>query len=218
MAKRKKIIVIFDIGEAWKRHFILDSSLQVLESDKVPIVSTEDDEGDKAGNLERATSWVVKTIAKVESMRTYDLRGFNFTCSSTTLVHIGHKGDPIFPLFSTKKAFPHSLYKDFEYRHNQHKLHPIETGSPGVGMVNSGFQMFWLKYRRPYLYGQIRHSLHLPQYFSFLFTGIPLSDFTSIGCHSAMWNFQQKSMHNWVTEENIDKKLAPLVTSWHTVN
>jgi sugar (pentulose or hexulose) kinase len=36
------------------------------------------------------------------------------------------------------------------------------------------------------------------------------SDMTSIGCHTNLWDFQNNAYHEWVTQEGVDAKLAPL--------
>ncbi|MFC5946311.1 hypothetical protein, partial [Micromonospora harpali] len=45
----------------------------------------------------------------------------------------------------------------------------------------------------------------------FLVSGQMYSDMTSIGCHTALWDFQQKDYHQWVRDTGIDQKLAPIV-------
>lgn len=128
-------------------------------------------------------------------------------------MHLDNEYRQVAPFYSYKKNFPLSLFNEFEQKHNADRLHAIETGSPGVGMINSGFQLYWLKYHKPELYRKICHSLHLPQYLSFLFSGVPLSDYTSLGCHTALWHYRKKKIHNWVVAEKIDRKLAPIVSS-----
>ena len=34
---------------------------------------------------------------------------------------------------------------------------------------------------------------------------------TSIGCHTALWDYKKQDYHTWVKDEGIDKKLAPIV-------
>src|SRR5439155_3341014 len=38
------------------------------------------------------------------------------------------------------------------------------------------------------------------------------SDITSIGCHTALWNFKEGDYHDWVYQEGINKKLAPIIS------
>ena len=37
-----------------------------------------------------------------------------------------------------------------------------------------------------------------------------MSDFTSIGCHTMLWDYAKNDYHRWVYEEGIDKILAPI--------
>jgi sugar (pentulose or hexulose) kinase len=59
--------------------------------------------------------------------------------------------------------------------------------------------------------------LHLPQYLSSIFSGKYHSELTSIGCHTALWDFAQNDYHDWVYEEEIHKKLPPIVKADHII-
>ena len=85
-------------------------------------------------------------------------------------------------------------------------------------MLNSGIQLYWLKYRKPEIFKKIKYSLHLPQYLSYVFTGIPLSEYTSIGCHTALWNYDKKDYHDWVYAEDLHKILPPIVSTETSIN
>lgn len=52
----------------------------------------------------------------------------------------------------------------------------------------------------------------MPQYIVFVLTGALVSDITSIGCHTGLWNFNERDYHYWVYKEGIDTKLAPLIS------
>jgi len=45
--------------------------------------------------------------------------------------------------------------------------------------------------------------LHLPQYLGYLLHGQAVSEHTSIGCHTAMWDFDHMDYHPWIREEDI---------------
>jgi sugar (pentulose or hexulose) kinase len=87
------------------------------------------------------------------------------------------------------------------------------TASPVLGNLNSGMQLYRIKYQQPEVFKKIQFSLHLPQYLSYLITGQAYSDITSIGCHTGLWNFPQKIYHEWVLREGIADKLAPIYSS-----
>ncbi len=79
-----------------------------------------------------------------------------------------------------------------------------------LGNLNSGMQLYRLKYEKPELFKQIKYALHLPQYLSFILCSSLQSDITSIGCHTNLWNFQQNKYHDWVNTEGMLEKLAPI--------
>jgi sugar (pentulose or hexulose) kinase len=74
-------------------------------------------------------------------------------------------------------------------------------------------QLYRIKCEQPELFARIRYSLHLPQYLSYLVTGRAVSEITSIGCHTNLWNFPQHNYHEWVYREGLIEKLAPIVPS-----
>ena len=86
----------------------------------------------------------------------------------------------------------------------------LETASPSLDFLNSGLQLYYIKYRYPSVFEQIKWSLHLPQFLSYYFTKWPVTELTSIGCHTALWNFSEKDYHSWGYEEGITEKFPPL--------
>lgn len=64
-----------------------------------------------------------------------------------------------------------------------------ETGSPRLpGGLNLGAQIFWQEREFPQAFARVRHILTLPQYWSFRLTGVAASEYTSLGCHTDLWN------------------------------
>jgi sugar (pentulose or hexulose) kinase len=74
-------------------------------------------------------------------------------------------------------------------------------------------QLYRIKNELPLKFEALKTALHLPQYLSFLFTQQLFSDITSIGCHTHLWNFNTKQYHDWVSQEGILDKLAPIKKS-----
>jgi sugar (pentulose or hexulose) kinase len=78
-------------------------------------------------------------------------------------------------------------------------------------------QIYRLKKEDPALFDKVKYCLHLPQYVSSLFTGEYLTDITSIGCHTNLWNFKKMKYHKWVRKENILAKLPPIHYAGETI-
>ncbi|MGD0342047.1 MAG: hypothetical protein ABSA76_10115, partial [Bacteroidales bacterium] len=50
---------------------------------------------------------------------------------------------------------------------------------------------------------RVKYILHFPQYLSYLLTGKIYSEHTSIGCHTALWDFDSMKYHVWTGEEGL---------------
>jgi len=78
-----------------------------------------------------------------------------------------------------------------------------KTASPALKMLNSGLQILNLKQTRPDVFAKVHSILHFPQYLSYLLNGKITSEATSIGCHTAIWDFDQMQYHQWLADEDI---------------
>ena len=86
-----------------------------------------------------------------------------------------------------------------------------QTASPILGNLNSGMQLYRIKYEKPEVFKQIKYTLHQPQYLSFILSSQVGSDITSIGCHTGLWDFEKNAYHEWVHKEGLITKFAPIL-------
>ena len=134
----------------------------------------------------------------------------NFSGYGASFVYLNEKRDVLLPLYNYLKPYPESLRHQFYESYGGENLLARETASPVLGNLNSGLQLYRLKYEKAEEFSKIRHALHLPQYLSYLLSSKLTSDITSIGCHTHLWNFEKNKYHSWVGQEGILSKLAPL--------
>ena len=116
----------------------------------------------------------------------------------------------ITPLYNYLKPYPEKLKQQFYDAYGDENLIAKETASPVLGALNSGMQLYRLKYEQPATYSHLKFSLHLPQYLSFVISSQTASEITSIGCHTQLWDFKKNSYHEWVYKENLDVKFPPI--------
>jgi hypothetical protein len=140
----------------------------------------------------------------------FHIQALNFSAYGASLVHLDKRGLPVTPLYSYTKPYPGDLLQTFYNTYGNKENIALETASPPLGMLNAGLQLYWLKYRKPAVYKKIKYSLHLPQYCSYLLTNKAHSEISSIGCHTALWDFRRKEYHHWVKEENLHKLFPPV--------
>ncbi|KUG09139.1 FGGY-family carbohydrate kinase [Solirubrum puertoriconensis] len=208
---KKTIYAVFDVGKTNKKLILFDEDRQIIEEKQHICVDTVDDDGFPCESVARLSQWVQDHWHALRTNPHYSVKGINFTSYGASFVHLGANGQPVLPLYNYLKPMPEQWAERF-YAALEESAEEFAavTCSPQLGMLNSGLQLYWLKYAKPQQYSRIRTSLHLPQYLSYLITGEAFSDYTSVGCHTGLWDFTKGNYHDWVLREGIDDKLAPL--------
>lgn len=207
------ITVVFDIGRTNKKYVLFDENYGVVEEYSESLPETVDEDGFPTENLELLTEWVRSNWKKITENTGYTVRSVNATAYGASFVHLNESHKTVGPLYSYLKPFPSEYAEQFSKAYGSPEDIAIQTGSPNLGMLNSGKQLYWIKYARPELFREIRTSLHLPQYIIFLLTGRKISEYTSIGCHTGLWSFEMMDYHDWVREEELHKLFPPTIAA-----
>ena len=205
------LTAIFDIGKTNKKFFLFDEQFQEVENSNIRIDEIEDEDGFPGDDLTTLTEWMRLTLESALNRYGRRITHLNFSTYGATLVHLDEKGLPATALYNYLKPFPEDLLDQFHHTHGAVDRFSLETASPSLGMLNSGLQLYWLKYARPDRFARIKTTLHLPQYCNFLFTGKTFTEYTSIGCHTGLWDFAAGHYHRWVREENLLRLFPALV-------
>lgn len=207
------VIAIFDIGKTNKKFFLFNEDYKIVEELSVNFPEIEDEDGFACDDVQALSQWVIQTLKKYLANSTYNIKAINFSAYGASFAHLDKDNNLVTPLYNYLKPYDDRLGKKFYSTYGDKELIAVSTASPSLGNLNSGLQLYALKYDKPAVYDKTTVSLHFPQYLSFLITGQKYSDITSIGCHTALWDFNKNAYHTWVTGEGIDKKLAPLFSS-----
>ncbi|WP_128543563.1 FGGY-family carbohydrate kinase [Larkinella soli] len=205
------LTAIFDIGRTNKKLILFDDQYRAVEEISETLPETADEDGYPCDDLPLMTQWVKDQWNGLRNRKDIQLRAVNVAAYGASLVHVDAEGNPLTPIYSYLKPFPEELSKKFYGQYGDVMKLARQTCSPPMGMLNSGLQIYWVKYEQPEVFKRIRWSLHLPQYISFLISGQFVSDFTSIGCHTTLWDFEKRHYHDWVLREGLQRKLAPVV-------
>ncbi|TMM52015.1 carbohydrate kinase [Maribacter algarum] len=213
---KTKVTAVFDIGRTNKKFFLFDSEFQEVHREYERFDEITDEDGYPTENLAAIENWAKEVFDKTLEVSEYEISALNFSCYGASLVHIDENGKPVTPLYNYMKPIKDEIYDSFYTKYGPENEISRATGSPKLGMLNTGMHIYWLKYAKPEVFKKIKYSLHLPQYLSYLFTGIPVSEYTSIGCHTLLWDYEKKDYHSWVYEEGIEKKLPPITSSRET--
>jgi sugar (pentulose or hexulose) kinase len=204
------VIAILDVGKSNKKLFLFDQSYKIVWEESRVLPETRDEDGDPCEDLEGLQTWIEGSLLHAKKQGELEIRAVNFSAYGASFVHIDGDGKPLLPLYNYLKPFPGKIKSRFYNEYGGDPIFSMQTASPVLGSLNSGMQLYRIKYEKPQQFESIKYSLHLPQYLSLFMTGKPFSDITSIGCHTNLWNFSQNSYHEWVRRESILSKLAPI--------
>jgi sugar (pentulose or hexulose) kinase len=201
---KEKVIAVFDIGKTNKKLILFDYNLkQVLDEEK-RFPETRDDDGFECDNIEMIEDWLNSTIKKLIRSDRFDLTAINFATYGATLAFLDADGKRIAPVYNYLKAIDDRISERIYRRYGGQDEFCRRTASPALGMLNSGMQILWLKTMKPQIFSKVRHILHFPQYFSYLVAGRIYSEHTSIGCHTALWDFDEMTYHPWVRDQCLE--------------
>ena len=210
---KKSVTAVFDIGKTNKKFFLFDKKFREVHRSYAKFSEIRDEDSYPTDDLNAISSWIKSTFDTFIHSDKFEIKALNFSTYGASLVHMDENGNVLTPLYNYTKPFPEQLLKRFYETYGTADIIAKETASPSLAMLNSGLQLYFLKYARPDVFSRIAYSLHFPQYLSYLFTGIPIAEYTSIGCHTALWNFGKQDYHEWVYAEELDNLLPPIVKS-----
>jgi len=212
------VIAIFDVGKTNKKRLLFDEQYQVIDEQTETFAEITDEDGDPCEDLDRLISWLRASLADVLANPAFDVRAVNVTTYGASFIHINAVGQPVTPLYNYLKPFPETLHRQFFDTYGGETVVSRKTASPILGMLNSGLQIYRLKYEQPEKLAQVAYCLHLPQFVSFLINKWPVSELTSVGCHTMLWDFDQQQYHQWLTDENVAICLPQLVSSYSAID
>lgn len=196
-------LLIFDIGKTNKKILLFDQELNVIHEEEFSFDEIVDDEGFPCDDAHRIEQWILDSIERYISSDRYQLKGINFCTYGATLVYLDDEGMRLTPIYNYLKPYPNQLLAGFYESHGGKAEFCRCTASPELGMLNSGLQLLWFKRMKADIFREVRHILHFPQYLAAMVHGQRISELTSIGCHTMLWDFDQMAYHSWLKQEEI---------------
>jgi sugar (pentulose or hexulose) kinase len=213
-----KVTAVFDIGKTNKKFFLLDENYKEVYREYTSFEEIQDEDGYPTENIEALKIWLKEVFYRVLENEMFNIKAINFSTYGASFVHLDQYGEVLTPLYNYTKEIDSSIEDNFYNTYGPELELTRTSGSPKSGLLNSGMQLYWIKHAKPEIFQKIKYSLHLPQYLSYIFTGIPVSEYTSIGCHTSLWNYETKDYQDWVYKEEIFKILPPIVSTETSFN
>jgi sugar (pentulose or hexulose) kinase len=193
--------LIFDIGKTNKKALVFDKNFHVIDEQQTVFDEIGDMDGDPTDDVVKIEAWMKKIL---RGYKKAEISKINFATYGATIAHLDAKGKLLTTPFNYLKKIPPPLKTAFLNENGGSSDFCTATASPDLDcLLNSGFQLYWLKKERPEFFNKIKTTLHLPQYFSYLLTKQLALEYTSIGCHTMLWDFHRKTYHNWLEKEGL---------------
>ncbi len=200
---RKEVIAIFDIGKTNKKFLLFDAELNLVYKEEKRFEEIPDEDGFPSDDIQNIENWIKKCITNTNESDSYRIMAINFTTYGATLMYIDKQGERLTPVYNYLKPIPEGVIDGFYYKYGGVEEFTRRTASPAMGMLNSGLQAIWLKRTKPEIFHRVKSVLHLPQYLSYVLTRQITSEYTSIGCHTGLWDFDNQRYHQWVHDEAL---------------
>lgn len=199
----KEVIAVFDIGKTNKKIFLFDKNFNIVFENSVRFEEIVDDDNFPCDDIEAIEKWIKDQIKTVLENKNFKLKAINFSTHGATVVYLDISGKRITPLYNYLKPLDDMDFNGFYSKYGGVEEFSRRTASPAYGMLNSGLQMYWLKNKKPHFWKQVHSILHYQQYLSFLFSNKITADYTSIGAHTAIWDYDVMDYHYWLNKEDI---------------
>ncbi len=205
----KDVILVFDIGKTNKKVMLFDRDLKIVSEKESKFDEIPDDDRFMGDDIERIEEWIFSTCKSYLADPDYSVKAINFTTYGATIMAIDGEGGRLTPVYNYLKPMPEGIVEPMYERYGGEDEFCRNTAASAMGMLQAGLQLLWLKHKKPEVFGKAGNFLHFPQFLSSRLTGVAATEYTSIGCHTTLWDFDNRKYHDWVKDEGI-KLLDPV--------
>jgi len=201
---KERVVAIYDIGKTNKKIILFNETFKIVSEIEEKFSEILDDDGFECDDIEHIELWIKESLTNLVHSNRYELTAVNFATYGATLVYLDEYGKRLTPVYNYLKPMDEKIAESLYKRNGGRDEFCRRTASPALGMLNSGLQPLWLKASKPEVFARIKHILHFPQYLSYIITGKIYSEHTSIGCHTALWDFDNMDYHPWTKVQNLN--------------
>lgn len=198
--KETKHILILDVGKTHSKVTLVDLATGRCQITRTTSNKNSQNTTYRALDIEAIWDWFLSQLATLN--HAYPVAQITVTTHGAAAALIQDNVD------EEVLVFPVMDYEDNhldEINDQYQKVRPplSETGSIDLPQgLNLGRQLFWLQYQYPCKWKQVKHILMLPQYFCWRLSGSAVSEVTSLGCHTDLWDLDDMKLSSLVYKCN----------------
>lgn len=205
----KEVIVVFDIGKTNKKVLVYDKQYRIVWETTSRLDEIADSDGFHSESVQELLHFVDVSIQKLMADASFIVRAFNVSAYGASFVWLQNETPADAVVYNYLKPFPEEIANSFYQKYGGVASFSIVTASPALGSLNSGLQLYRKKVEAVEQYEKNSIALHLPQFIAWIIHKQYYTEITSVGCHTALWDFKNWTYHSWVKQESVLHKLAP---------
>src|ERR1700733_4234224 len=142
------VIAIFDIGKTNKKLFLFDEDYHIVFERSARFEEIGDEDGFPCEDIELLKRWLLDSVNEISQLPQFDIKAVNFSAYGASLVHLDEQGNRIAPLYNYLKPYPEKLEEQFYATYGGREQFSVQTASPVLGNLNSGLQLYRIKYEK----------------------------------------------------------------------
>ena len=150
------VIAIFDVGKTNKKLLLFDEQYKLLYEESKQLEEINDEDGFACEDILQLTQWVNNSFARLLKEKQYDIKAVNFAAYGASFVYLDEQLKVMEPLYSYLKPYSTHLKERFYHDYGGESLVARQTASPVLGNLNSGMQLYRLKYEKPAAFAKIK--------------------------------------------------------------
>lgn len=201
-------IAVFDCGKTNLKLCVLDGDRLVWSTTRpnAPLAAPPYPHADAAG----AEAWLLDQLA--EAAERFSITDIVPVTHGACAALVTAAGELALPILDYETPLPEAA--------SYAAIRPAftETLSPDLPLgLNLGRQIFWLQQQFPEDFARARWLLTYPQYWAFRLTGQAVSEVTSLGCHTDLWNPGEQHFSALVAGQGWRALFPPLAAAGDAV-
>ncbi len=131
-------------------------------------------------------------------VKDFDIREIITTTHGATAALVDER-ELVFPIID----YEFDQYQQIDAEYLRQRADFSDTASPNLAAgLNLGRQLFWLQQQFPTDWKKVKSILTFPQYLSWKLCGEKVSEITSLGCHTDLWDYKRSEFSSLVQHNN----------------
>jgi sugar (pentulose or hexulose) kinase len=199
---------ILDIGKTNVKGFVLDQTGTSVWQRSMQNTSALQS-GYRAIDVAAIEQWLISTLSSAAAE--FQISAVNVSTHGACAVLLDESGQLVLPVMD----YEDTSVEACERHYKKYRPDFSRTCSPALSAgLNLGKQLYWLKSEFPDRFAQAATVLFYPQYWVWRLSGNLVTEITSLGCHTDLWDLVEGDYSSLCDELEIRSKFPPLIKAW----